>query len=125
MGDDEAYGSGAGDPDFPLASTRVPPVWDAKIAISLRASRGRRDRDAARPRDRGTRLLYHGKRRELVRPALLLLALVALQVTLGALTVLSKKQFVINSLHVFNGALVLVTSLVLSCARHRPRFAGR
>src|SRR5436853_576587 len=67
---------------------------------------------------------HHGKRRELVRPALLLLALVAVQVTLGALTVLSQKQFIINSLHVVNGALVLVTSLVLTLRAHRSRFAG-
>src|SRR5205085_9516696 len=66
---------------------------------------------------------HHARRRELVRPAILLLVLVALQVTLGALTVLSQKQFIINSLHVFNGALVLVTSLVLTLRAHRARFA--
>jgi len=46
------------------------------------------------------------------------------QVTLGALTVLSQKQFIINSLHVVNGALVLVTSLVLTLRAHYFRFAG-
>jgi hypothetical protein len=46
-----------------------------------------------------------------------------LQITLGALTVLSQKQFIINSLHVVNGALVLVTSLVLTLRAHSRRFA--
>jgi heme A synthase len=58
----------------------------------------------------------------LARPALLLLTLVAMQITLGALTVLSQKQFIINSLHVVNGAAVLVTSLVLTLRAHRARF---
>jgi heme A synthase len=50
--------------------------------------------------------------------------LLVLQITLGALTVLSQKQFIINSLHVVNGALVLVTSLVLTLRVHRARFAA-
>jgi hypothetical protein len=54
---------------------------------------------------------------------MLLLVLLALQITLGALTVLSQKQFLVNSLHVVNGALVLVTSLVLTLRAHRARFA--
>ena len=45
-----------------------------------------------------------------------------MQITLGALTVLSHKQFIINSLHVVNGALVLVTSLVLTLRSWRCRF---
>ena len=46
-----------------------------------------------------------------------------MQITLGALTVLSGKQFIINSLHVVTGASVLVTSLVLTLRAHRARFA--
>jgi heme A synthase len=69
-------------------------------------------------------LYHHRGRRELVRPAIVLLVLVALQITLGALTVLSQKQFIINSLHVVNGALVLVTSLVLTLRADYSRFAG-
>jgi heme A synthase len=68
-------------------------------------------------------LYHHWRRGELVRPALLLLLLVACQITLGALTVLSQKQYVINSLHVVTGASVLVTSLVLTLRAHRARFA--
>jgi cytochrome c oxidase assembly protein subunit 15 len=56
---------------------------------------------------------------ELRRPALLLVALLTVQVTLGILTILTEKQFTITSLHVVNGALTLATSLVLTVrARH-------
>jgi sirohydrochlorin ferrochelatase len=54
---------------------------------------------------------------------MLLLALLASQITLGAYTVLTAKHYIINSLHVVNGALVLVTSLVLTLRAHRSRFA--
>ena len=58
-------------------------------------------------------------RPELRRPALLLVALLTVQVTLGILTILTEKQFTITSLHVVNGALTLATSLVLTVrARH-------
>ena len=65
---------------------------------------------------------HHRERTELRRPATLLLCLVALQITLGALTVLSGRQPTINSLHVVTGASVLVTSLVLTLRAHRARF---
>ena len=57
------------------------------------------------------------------RPAALLLALVAVQITLGALTILSRRDMWINSLHVVCGALVLTTSLVLTLRTWRVRFA--
>jgi heme A synthase len=59
-------------------------------------------------------LYHHFREGGLRRPAILLVALVVVQVTLGALTVLSGKHYVINSLHVVTGALVLGTSLVLT-----------
>ena len=49
--------------------------------------------------------------------------LLSLQITLGALTVLTGKHHIINSLHVVTGASVLVTSLVLTLRAHRARFA--
>jgi hypothetical protein len=69
-------------------------------------------------------LSHHRGRPELRRPSLLLLLLLAIQITLGALTVLSGKHYVINSLHVVTGAMVLGTSLVLTLRACRPRFAG-
>jgi cytochrome c oxidase assembly protein subunit 15 len=67
---------------------------------------------------------HHARRRALVGPALVLVALVCVQVTLGALTVLSQKHYIINSLHVVTGGLVLVTSLVLTLRAHRARFGA-
>ena len=61
--------------------------------------------------------------RGLSRPAALLVALVVTQVTLGALTVLTRRDEVINSLHVVCGALVLATSLVITLRSWRVRFA--
>jgi heme A synthase len=66
----------------------------------------------------------HRHRPELTRPATLILALVATQVTLGALTVLTRRDVWINSLHVVCGALVLTTSLVLTLRSWRARFAA-
>jgi len=48
---------------------------------------------------------------------------VAVQITLGATTVLSGRDMWINSLHVVCGALVLTTSLVLTLRTWRDRFA--
>ena len=62
-------------------------------------------------------------RLELVRPATLLVALVAVQATLGALTVLSRLNVWFNSIHVVCGALVLTTSLVLTLRTWRGSFA--
>jgi cytochrome c oxidase assembly protein subunit 15 len=108
-------GAGLAIPDFPLMFGHLLPThWDPQIAIhfshrvgalvvvlsvlatSTYVWRDRRDR------------------RELTRPAALLVALVTAQVTLGALTVLSRRDVLINSLHVVCGALTLTTSLVLT-----------
>jgi len=62
----------------------------------------------------------------LLRPALLLIVLLAAQLTLGVLTVMLRKPADVVSAHVAVGALVLVTSFVLTvraarlCAPRRP-----
>lgn len=118
-------GAGLAIPDFPLAfGHMIPPVWDAKIAIHFAHRVGALTVAVLILATTGHVFVHHGRRRELRNPALLLLVLLTMQVTLGALTVLSQKQFIINSLHVVNGALVLVTSLVLTLRAHRARFAG-
>jgi len=117
-------GAGLAIPDFPLAFGHlVPPYWDAKIAIHFAHRVGAATVTLLILATAGHVFYHHGRRAELRRPAMLLLLLLALQITLGALTVLSQKQFIINSLHVVNGALVLVTSLVLTLRVHRARFA--
>jgi cytochrome c oxidase assembly protein subunit 15 len=117
-------GAGLAIPDFPLAFGHVlPPVWDSKIAIHFAHRIGALTVAVLILATAGHVFFHHGRRRELRNPAILLLVLVTMQITLGALTVLSQKQFVINSLHVVNGALVLVTSLMLTLRAHRSRFA--
>jgi heme a synthase len=116
-------GAGLAIPDFPLMfGHALPDHWDAKIAVhfahragALVVTLGVLGTAAlvwSRYRDRG----------ELTRPALLLLALVGAQVTLGALTVLSRRDPWINSFHVVCGAMVLTTSLVLTLRSWRVRF---
>jgi cytochrome c oxidase assembly protein subunit 15 len=116
-------GAGLAIPDFPLAFGHlIPPQWDPKIAIHFAHRVGAATVALLILATTGRVFVHHGRRAELRRPSILLLVLLALQITLGALTVLSQKQFVINSLHVVNGALVLVTSLVLTLRAHRARF---
>jgi heme A synthase len=57
-----------------------------------------------------------------MRPSWLLFVAVGAQVTLGALVVLSRRQPVINTLHVATGAIVLGTALVLTLRTYRVRF---
>ncbi len=102
-------------PDFPLMfGGIVPDHWDAKIAVHFAHRVGAllvvvaTSIVAAR-----IRAGFRHERR-LVRPAAGLVALVAMQVALGATTVLSERQVVVNSFHVVCGALVLTTSLVLT-----------
>ena len=118
-------GAGLAIPDFPLAFGRlIPPMWNAKIAIHFAHRVGALVVATMVVATAAHALYHHGRRRELRRPSMLLLALVAVQITLGALTVLSGKQFIINSLHVVTGAAVLGASLVLTLRAYRPKFAG-
>jgi heme a synthase len=58
--------------------------------------------------------LFHRRRRELTRLALLLLTLLAIQIMLGLATVYYRKAADVASAHVATGALVLVTAFVLT-----------
>ena len=110
-------------PDFPLAFGHLlPPHWDGKIAIHFAHRIGALIVSASVLATSGHIFYHHRRRPELVRPAVLLLVLVGCQITLGALTVLSQKHYVINSLHVVTGASVLTTSLMLTLRAHRAKF---
>jgi cytochrome c oxidase assembly protein subunit 15 len=120
-------GAGLAIPDFPLMfGSLVPPlsvfaspgvgihfahrvgalvVAAALLAVTLRVLR------------------RHGDHRELSRPAVLLLALIVLQITLGGLTVLSGRNVVINTAHLAIGALIFATTVALALRVHRPYFA--
>ena len=113
-------GAGLAIPDFPLAFGRlIPPVWNQGVAIHYAHRVGALVVTIAILAAVSHVFYHHRGRRELTRPALLLVLLVATQITLGAFVVLSGRQEVINTAHVVNGALVLVTSLVLTLRAHR------
>ena len=112
-------------PDFPLAFGHLlPPHWDNKIAIHF-AHRVGALVVSVLILTTTMRVWYHHRSRgPLVRAAALLLCVLSIQIALGALTVLSGKHHIINSLHVVTGASVLATSLVLTLRAHRGRFAA-
>jgi cytochrome c oxidase assembly protein subunit 15 len=113
-------------PDFPLAFGHlIPPQWDAKIAVHFAHRVGALVATLLIAATTAHVLAHHRRRGELARPSLLLLVLLAAQITLGALTILTAKHYIINSLHVVTGASVLATSLVLALRAHRARFGGR
>jgi cytochrome c oxidase assembly protein subunit 15 len=113
-------------PDFPLMFGRlVPDHWDPKIAIHFAHRVGAAIVVVAIGSTSSYVWYRHRRRRELVRPAALLAALVVVQVALGGLTVLSQRGVWINSLHVVCGALVLTTSLVLTLRTWRVKFEAQ
>jgi cytochrome c oxidase assembly protein subunit 15 len=116
--------SGLAIPDFPLMFGHViPDHWDPKIAIHFAHRVGALVVTLAILATSGHVWFHHRGRRELTRPAAFIVGLVALQITLGALTVLSQRDVAINSAHVVCGATVLATSLVITLRSWRLRFA--
>src|SRR4051794_1953929 len=118
-------GAGLAIPDFPLMFGHViPDHWSGAIAIHFAHRVG-----ALAVTLSILALFVHVRSKyrehpELRRPATLIVALVAVQVTLGALTVLSRRDPWINSFHVVCGALVLTTSLLLTLRSWRGSFAA-
>jgi heme a synthase len=117
-------GAGLAIPDFPWMFGRVvPDHWSGAIAVHFAHRAGALVVTGAIVMASAYVWSRHRRRRELTLPAALLVALVAAQLTLGALTVLSQRNPWINSFHVVGGALVLTTSLVLTLRSWRVRFA--
>jgi len=116
-------GAGLAIPDFPLMFGHlVPPFWNAKIAIHFAHRVGALVVSLAIAATAAHIWYHHRDRRELTHPAALIVGLVIVQVTLGALTVLTRRNMWINSFHVVCGALVLTTSLVITLRSWRVRF---
>jgi len=122
-------GAGLAIPTFPLAFGQLlPPVWTPAIAIHFAHRAGALLVIGAIFATAVHVWRHHRDRRELLRPAMLLVLLVCSQATLGALVVLSGLHPAVNTAHVVNGALVLGTALVLTLRAHRiarvPTVAG-
>jgi cytochrome c oxidase assembly protein subunit 15 len=117
-------GAGLAIPDFPLSYGRlIPPFWSFAIAVHFAHRLGALTIVVLALMNLGYIWSRHRSRPELTRPISLLILIVATQVSLGALVVLTGKQPIVNTLHVATGALVLVTSLVLTLRTFRVRFA--
>jgi cytochrome c oxidase assembly protein subunit 15 len=102
-------------PDFPwMFGHVIPDHWDSKIAVHFAHRIGALIVVLSVMATSAHIWYHHRDRRELTRPATLILLLVAVQVTLGALTVLTKRDIWINSVHLVCGALVLATSIVIT-----------
>jgi cytochrome c oxidase assembly protein subunit 15 len=119
-------GAGMAIPDFPLAFGKlVPPFWNAAITVHWAHRIG-----ALLVLAKIIRLAIKAHRSGDARfrlPSLSLLALVLVQITLGALTVLGGKAPATTTAHVATGALLLAgTFFVLLRARRftRPAEAG-
>jgi cytochrome c oxidase assembly protein subunit 15 len=111
-------------PDFPwMFGHVIPDHWDPKIAVHFAHRVGALLVTLAVVATAGHIFYHHRGNRALTRPALLIVLLVAVQVTLGALTVVTKRDVWINSVHLVCGALVLATSIVITLRTWRVRFA--
>jgi len=118
-------GAGLAIPDFPLMfGGLVPDRWSNAIAIHFAHRVGALIVAAAVLATSAHVWYHHRGRRELTGPAGMIIGLVLVQITLGALTVLSRRNVAINSAHVVCGALVLATSLVITLRSWRVRFAA-
>ena len=107
-------------PTFPLAFGHlVPPAWTPGIAIHFAHRVGALLVTIAIIATAVYVRTHHRSRRELVRPAMLLVVLLAEQIMLGAFVIWSALQPIVNTVHVVNGALVLGTSLVLTLRSHK------
>ena len=117
-------GAGLAIPDFPLAiGGLVPPAWTTPIAIHYAHRIGA----LLVAIDAIAVAVFvwrrYGHRREFSRPAWLLLAAIAAQITLGAFVVLTRRDPIVNTMHVATGAMVLGTSVLLTLRSYRIRFA--
>jgi cytochrome c oxidase assembly protein subunit 15 len=115
-------GAGLAIPDFPLALGRVvPPLDSAPVALHFAHRLGAIAVVAAVAWL--ARQAYRSRDRRLSRPATLLLFLVAVQVALGAATVLTAKSVVPTTAHVATGAAVLGACwfVTLRARRHLRR----
>jgi cytochrome c oxidase assembly protein subunit 15 len=118
-------GAGLAIPDFPLMFGHlIPDHWSAKIAVHFAHRVGALVVVASVVTTTAYIWTRHTDTADLAQPALVSMILLVLQMTLGALTVITRRDVWINSVHVVVGALVLATSLVITLRSWRVRFAG-
>jgi len=113
-------GAGLAIPDFPLSFGRLVPPLDSRLVLYAYAHRvGAAAVSVCVLWTAGRILRRHTDVPGLVVPALLLVALLAFQIFLGAAIVWTRKAVMPTTTHVVSGALILATSLVVALrARH-------
>ena len=117
-------GAGLAIPDFPLMfGGIIPDHWSNAIAIHFAHRMGALLVTISILATSAHIWYHHRSERGLIRPATLIVGLVILQITLGAVTVLSQRNVWVNSAHVVCGALVLATSLVITLRSWRTCFS--
>ena len=110
-------------PDFPLVFGGLfPPEWTTGILVHYAHRVGALIVACAIFATAGHIWYHHRSTGELMRPALLAVLLVLVQIALGGLTVLSRRAVSVNTAHVVTGALLLATSLVITLRSWRVRF---
>ena len=110
-------------PDFPwMFGHVIPDHWDPKISVHFAHRLGALVVALAVAATSAHIWYHHRQHTWLTRPAAWIVALVAVQVTLGALTVLTRRDVWINSVHLVGGALVLATSLTITLRSWRVAF---
>ena len=119
-------GAGLAIPDFPLAFGRVVPPFTSPLVAWHYAHRIGALVVSVLVVWAAVRVaLRHGRDARLVAPATLLVALIGLQIFLGALTILTLRAVVPTTAHVATGALLLATSVLLAVrANQAPAAAG-
>ena len=120
-------GAGLAIPDFPLAFGHVVPAFTSMAIVIHFLHRMGALAVATMIAWTAIRTVRaHGTERELVRPALVAVGLVAIQVTLGALTIWTAKAVLPTTLHVAVGASILGTMALLALrARQAAPAASR
>ncbi len=113
-------GSGLAIPDFPLAFGKViPPIQSQAVAIHFLHRLGAVVVSMFIITTVAKIIRNHRERIELVRPAVVLVTALIIQITLAAFTIWSKKAVIPTTAHVATGAFILATSLVLTLRAYR------
>jgi cytochrome c oxidase assembly protein subunit 15 len=119
-------GAGLAIADFPLAFGRLVPPFDAPgVAIHFAHRVGALVVTALVAATAGAALARHRDDPALVRPAVLAAALVTVQLSLGALTIWTRKAVLPTTLHVLVGAALLATMIVLALRARSAAPASR
>ena len=111
-------GAGLAIPDYPLSFGRLVPAFSSVLVLWAFAHRWFAIVPAALIAWTAARLARRDATPQLVRPAAVLLALLGLQLFLGAATIWTRRAVIPTTAHVATGALIFATSVLLAVRAH-------